>query len=83
MDWKTALIFLGLSGCGHAKFKVPFCQINVTQVAGDCDIIDLKCHDGERSHAYEIADLDGWFATDEATVRKIGAKLERCENADP
>lgn len=85
MVWRTIALTLLLAGCGTARVKAPICSIKyIKESKGNpCPTFDLSCHNGKQSFDADASHLDGWFATDPATLRKFGERLESCEGAEP
>jgi hypothetical protein len=78
MAWKTALIFLFgiiLFGCETLR-TLPLCSI-------DWDNQVSHCAEGDKKYKKQLPELDEWIATDEASWRKIGDKLQECERRKP
>lgn len=72
---KEMFIFALFSSCGSVR-DVVFCKVDATgETENNC------ARNGER-FTKPLSELDGWFATDEAGLRKIADKLESCER-DP
>ena len=85
MDGKTIVaLALLLTGCPDDTLQIPLCEISVIPLEDGGYITDISCAEGDREWDADIEDLDGWLATDPATFRKIGQRLEQCErNANP
>jgi len=83
MVFRTIIVALVLSGCATPRVEAPICRIKYIEASDKhpCPTFDLRCHDGNKSFDADASDLDGWFATDAATLRKFGTRLESCANA--
>ena len=83
MVWKAIVAALVLTGCPDDTHRVPFCEISVIQTSDGPDLTDINCSDGKKSWEAKLPDLDGWYATDANTLRRLGERLEQCENVSP
>lgn len=72
----TAMILALLSACATKVRDVTFCKLVVTD---SFETSKVYCARNDDQWEATLKDIDGFFATDEESLRKIGDKLEDCE----
>lgn len=62
---------LGIAACAALR-DIRWCKLDVPNDKAYCAV-------GDKKYEAKLSDLNGYFATDEESLRKIADKLDECE----
>jgi len=67
---------VALGACETLR-TLPLCQLDVANDSAHCSI------DGKKQPPKPLVEIDGWIAASEESWRKIGDKLQECDQRKP